>query len=122
MTLTRPAWLVLVPLLLLAPATPATTVMRQSIETLTERAEIVVRGIVEGAEGHAEVSGQPFRLARVRVQETLAGHAPTMLAIRLPGGASTTGWACFIAGVPDLVAGDEVLLFLTRVPPATDQL
>ena len=40
MTLTRPAWLVLVPLLLLAPATPATTVMRQSIETLTERADI----------------------------------------------------------------------------------
>jgi hypothetical protein len=114
-----PAAALLAALAILAAPARATTVLRQSVDTLTAGSEVVVRGVVEGVTGHVEQVGHSFRLARVRVEEALVGRAPAVVHVRLLGGAAATpGTTCAVPGVPDLVEGDEVLLFLERVPEA----
>lgn len=113
--------LVLAALLGLSSPALATTVVRQGLDSLTDASDIVIRGVVERVDGHAELQGQPFRLARVRVAETLAGSAPSVVAVRLPGGAALDGTPRVAVGVPEWIAGDEVVLFLTRVPPGIVQ-
>src|SRR5204862_419854 len=84
----------------LACGASATTVVRQSLDSLSDRSDVVVRGTVESVEGHAESGGHPFRIARVRVGETLAGRAPAVVPVRLPGGVDARGMNWAAAGVP----------------------
>jgi len=102
-------------LLAVAGAASATTVVRQTVESLTDQSELVIRGVVERVDLHAPITGPPFRLAIVRVTES-AGQAPARVPVRLPGGVAADGVECAVAGAPRLDEGDDVLLFLSRVP------
>lgn len=115
--LARPGILLVLAALVLARPAGATTVERQSLDSLSSRATLVVRGVVEGLEGHVELQGHPFRLARVRVIETLAGRAPATVFVRLLGGVNAAGNVVAAAGVPDLAVGDEIVVFLDALPP-----
>lgn len=118
----------LLALLLAAPAS-ATTVVRQSLPSLVAQSELVVRGVVERVELHDPEGGPPFHLAFVRITEdAFAEPGPTpsrtvparIVPVRLPGGMTASGLQCAVAGTPRLAAGDDVVLFLSRVPsPAT---
>lgn len=105
-------------LALAAPA-GATTVAAQSLETLTDQSSLVVRGTVERVEGFAEAKAPPFRIAHVRVVESATPGAPAVVPVRLLGGMTADGVHCAVAGTPALAPGDDVLLFLDDVPPAT---
>lgn len=104
-----------------APLARATTVQRQSFETLTDRSDLVVRGRVERVELRADPKGPPFRIAYVRVSETAAGAPETLVPVRLPGGVTQDGLVCAVAGTPALSEGDDTILFLTPVPQADTQ-
>jgi hypothetical protein len=110
------------PLVLLALALPptalATTVLRQSFDQLVDRSELAVHAVVDRVEARAVPGQPPFRLARLHVVDTLAGHAPATVFVRLPGGADDRGLIAHVAGVPDLAEGDEIVAFLERVPDA----
>ena len=108
-------------LLLGAPIAHATTVLRQSFESLTDRSELVVRGRVERVELRDDPQGPPFRIAYVRVSEQAAGAPETLVPVRLPGGVTRDGLLCAVAGTPVLAEGDETILFLTQVPEAATQ-
>lgn len=107
--------------LLVARPAAATTVVRQSVDSLARGSEIVVRGRVEELRGHVERGGRPFRVARVRVDESVAGRAPAVVWVRLAGGALADGRVGLVPGVPDLAVGDELVLFLERVPRAASE-
>lgn len=111
------ARIVLVALLLALPsAVSATTVVRQSLDSLTDTSDLVVRGTVERVEFRAPEGGPPFTLAFVRVADAAAGMAPAVVPVRLPGGMTASGLDVAVAGTPRLATGDDVFLFLTRVP------
>ena len=103
-------------LLVPAAAVPATTVVRQSLQSLTDQSDLVVRGVVDRVELRAPQGAPPFRLVFVRVTEDASGHAPARIPVRLPGGVAANGLECAVAGVPTLSEGDDVVLFLSRVP------
>ena len=100
----------------LAGLAPATTVVRQTLESLTDQSDVVVRGLVERIELRVPAGAPPFRLIFVRVTEDATGHAPARIPVRLPGGVTADGLECAVAGTPSLGVGDDVVLFLSRVP------
>ncbi len=94
----------------------ATTVVRQTLASLTGGSEVIVRGTVSFVESRADATRPPFRLAHVTVTESVGEATPAVVPVRLPGGMTASGVQCAVAGTPDLRAGDDVVLFLTRVP------
>lgn len=96
----------------------STTVLRQSLPSLTAASSAVVRGVVLDLTAHAESNGHPYRIASVRTDETLRGKAPGTIHLRLAGGRDVRGVTWTVPGVPDLAPGDEVVLFVERVPDA----
>ena len=100
--------------LLTGAAAQATMLLPVSLEEITERADLVVRGTVLSAEGRAdERFGMVFTHVTVKVDEALQGSFPDgTVEVVVPGGIDGQRWSQ-VDGAPEL--GDrnqDVVLFL----------
>jgi hypothetical protein len=88
------------------------TVVPQSVEQLTDRADVVVRATV--LEQHAERAPGPagiYTFTRLSLNERLKGSAPDEIVLRQPGG-TLGAQTVELTGDAHLKAGEQVLLFL----------
>lgn len=82
------------------------------METLASRADRVIRGQVLSTRSELLDDGI-FTVATVRVKETLRGEPELITEVKVPGG-TWNGIKLHVDGVPELIIGDEMLLFLTE--------
>lgn len=98
-------------------AASATLVMRLSMEEMTQRSLLVVRGTVQSTRAMATDNGSIWTLTSLRVSERLKGVAQNQLTIKQPGG-EVAGRAQRASGAAQFVEGEEVVVFLE---PAADE-
>ncbi|MBE2248420.1 MAG: hypothetical protein IAE78_02650 [Myxococcus sp.] len=109
----------LVALSLLAPVSVfATVVIAMSMEEMTERSPLVVRGTVhrvdtQWAEGRSKI----WTYSEIVVQETLKGAARTSVLVKQPGGV-IGNIGEHVSGAATFTPGEDVVLFLE---PAVDE-
>ncbi|MYG32212.1 MAG: hypothetical protein F4060_09560 [Holophagales bacterium] len=102
-------------ILLLASATQALVYVMPTDEAMVERSPVIVFGEVIAAES-APVEGIPSTDYMFQVEEVLKGFVPGgTIVVRQPGGIGAGGMAARIMGLPDLVEGDRMLLFLDPI-------
>lgn len=104
--------------LMLVPLTSfATVVMALSMEELTARSPLVVRGVVHRVDTQWGEYNRIWTYAEVVVHETFKGSVRTTVLVKQPGG-FIEGRGQSVAGAAQFKAGEEVVLFLE---PATDE-
>ena len=103
-------------LLSLATALQATTLVRYDLQGLTRNAACVFVGTCKEAQPQV-IEGQPYTRLLFTVSEVVKGQAASQLEVCLPGG-EHQGVRTSVAGMPQFVPGEEVVLFLTE----TDRL
>ena len=114
------AWFYRIPVLfllgiLVAPPAQATVMIYLNNKELTERASVVVRGMVVRKQV-VEIEGHLWTDSHVRVIESLKGGLAKghVLRLRQPGGETRT-LGEHVAGVARFTVGEEVLVFARRV-------
>lgn len=101
--------------LLTAPAAQAIVYVMPADEAMVDRSPVIVFGEVIAAEP-APVEGIPSTDFMFQVEDVLKGFVPGgTIVVRQPGGIGAGGMAARIMGLPDLVEGDRMLLFLDPV-------
>lgn len=104
----------LLPLLLAAfsPTSEAASYAHEELpmEQLATRADRVIRGQVLSTRSELLEEGI-FTVATLRVKETLRGQPELITEVKVPGG-SWNGIHLDVSGAPELIIGDEMLLFL----------
>lgn len=106
---------------LLAPlAAFASVVLSMSMEEMTARSPLVVRGTVHRVDTQfAENRSKIWTYAEVVVQETLKGTSRTTVLVKQPGGViGTIGEK--VSGVATFTPGEDVVLFLEPSPDEPD--
>jgi hypothetical protein len=102
-------------LLLAAPAVHALVYVMPTDEAMVERSPVIVFGEVIAAEP-APVDGTPSTDFMFQIEEVLKGFVPGgTIVVRQFGGLGAGGMAARVMGLPGLVEGDRVLLFLDPV-------
>lgn len=102
----------------LAPiVSSATVVMQLSMEELTARAPLVVRGTVESSRAISKEDGSIWTVTSLIVTERLKGVGISKVSLKQPGGA-LGGITQSVAGAAQFTEGEDVLLFLE---PAADE-
>lgn len=98
----------------------ATTMVDVPLDSLAERADLVVRGTVvrTGTRvARAENRLEPFTHVWIRVDEVLAGvSAPNQLVHVVEPGGSYGDVQTLVAGSPHFALGEQVVVFLARDP------
>ncbi len=110
----RLRWLLPLVLGLVASVASATTVLRVSVEELSRKADVIVRGRVEDVRVVTDAKDERriTTLVTLRVDVVLKGHATgPRLTLRLAGG-RTDRWDATIPGTPVFVKGEEAVVFL----------
>ncbi|MDP3278279.1 MAG: hypothetical protein Q8Q09_24035 [Deltaproteobacteria bacterium] len=103
-------------LLAVSVSASATVVVPLSRQELTDQSDVVVRAtVVSRLSRWNDDHSQIITLTRVRVTETVKGHAERELVIRQFGG-EVDGLVSEVAGDGRLVQGQHVVLFLRRGP------
>jgi len=102
--------------ILLAIALPtreagAGTAERLDLSTLVQRSELVVEGRVLSTRV-LETDGLLLTEALLEVSRTFKGADHPYTTLRMPGGVRDDGSGLLVPGVPGLVEGEELLLFL----------
>ena len=93
-----------------AAAVPATTLVRMSLEQISQASAYIVRaGCV--ANSAAWDAGEIWTLSTFDVEETWRGTISGRITVRLLGG-STASVTSRVSGVPRFTPGEEVVLFL----------
>lgn len=105
-------------LALLRPSTLPTgvdagTALRLDVPQLAERADLVLEGRVRSARGHQAASGLIETEYELEVDRTLHGEHQALRTLRVPGGVLPDGRGLLLPGMPRLLEGEEVLLFLS---------
>ncbi len=96
----------------MAPLALCTTLAPMSVAQMTQAASVVARARCLGTRSQWE-DGEIWTRARFRVAEVWKGRAPGNIEVRLLGGRSGH-LVSTVAGVPQFVPGEEVVLFLER--------
>jgi hypothetical protein len=89
----------------------AGTALRLDVEGLVRGSELVLEGRVLASEPH-EADGLLVTESLIEVERTWKGEHEATRAVRLPGGVRADGSGLLIPGLPALIEGEEVLLFL----------
>jgi hypothetical protein len=112
------------PLLLLATIASATVLVRMDVAALTRASTRVVRARVEALETRWAEPGRIVTVVQLSRLETWSGPDIPALRVLLPGG-EVDGLAQHLEGVPALLPGEELVLFLrarSSAPGATHDL
>jgi hypothetical protein len=104
--------LLLLPALVFLPTIRATTLARLSLDQLAAGSDAVARVRFAGARSRWE-NGSIWTVAEVEVLETMKGHLPGEIAVRLPGG-RVGHLTAIVDGTPKFNPGDEAVVFLQR--------
>ena len=109
-----PPLALLLALFLTTAAAPATTLLRMSLEQMTQAAAVIVRAqCLENSTGWD--AGEIWTFTSFDVQEIWSGSAPNEITVRLLGG-RVAGVTSTVSGVPRFRPGEEVVLFLEPTP------
>ena len=100
-------------LLFLAPAVLGGTAVRLELPELATNAALIVEGRVLSARA-VEANGLLQTEYLLQVARTFAGEHQPFRTLRLPGGERADGSGLVIPGMPRVVEGEDVLLFLTE--------
>ncbi len=101
--------------LLIAPAAHALVYVMPTDEAMVDRSPVIVFGEIIAAEP-APVEGIPSTDFMFQVEDVLKGFVPGgTIVVRQPGGIGAGGLAARVMGLPGLVEGDRMLLFLDPV-------
>ena len=102
-------------LLIVAAPAAATVYVMPTDQAMVTRSPVIVFGEVLATEP-APIGGPPATDLMFQVEEVLKGFVPgSTIVVRQPGGLGPGGLAGRVFGVPVLVEGDRVLLFLDPV-------
>jgi hypothetical protein len=102
--------------LLLAAAAPAAVVERATLETLTERSEVIAHArCVRTWSAWDDFTGVIWTHSELALYEGFKGRAGTVLRVSEPGGV-VGGAGMAVEGVPRFEPGEEVVVFLYRTP------
>ncbi|MBL8696326.1 MAG: hypothetical protein JNJ88_19680 [Planctomycetes bacterium] len=99
--------------LALATQVAAATVERIELHGLASRAEQVIEARVQSVNAAADRSGRLATRVELTVLTRLKGKASSSVSFLLPGGARQ-GEHLVVPGVPKLVPGEEVVIFLSK--------
>lgn len=103
-------------LLSLAGPAGATVMLEASVDDLARDADAVVRGTVRSTEGRLSGDGQRiYTRVTVEVAEAWKGAPGTTVELQVPGGVHGE-LGQIVQGAPRFVAGEEVVVFLRRLP------
>lgn len=91
----------------------ASTVLRLDVPGLVERADAVVEGRVASSRVTEAEDGRIETEYVLEVARTLLGEPRSERVLRFPGGLLEDGRGLILPGLPHLVPGEEVLLFLS---------
>lgn len=106
-------------ILLVSSAAQGTLLVPLTIEDLTRKSDVVVRGTVLAQDARWSPDRHLiYTFVRVRVDETLKGAADAEVMVQRPGG--TLGDITQrVHGAPEFADGEQVVLFLARLPSRT---
>jgi hypothetical protein len=91
----------------------AGTALRLDVPQLAERADLVLEGRVRSARGVLAPSGLVETEYLLEVERTLHGEHQPVRTLRVPGGVLPGGDGLLLPGMPALLPGEDVLLFLS---------
>jgi hypothetical protein len=91
----------------------AGTAIRMDVPELVQHADQILEGRVLAARAE-EVGARIETEVLVQVERAFAGDARPYQVLRLPGGVLDDGRGMCLAGMPRLVEGEDVLLFLSQ--------
>ena len=104
----------LLAMLLMPIAAGATTLLRMSVETLSQAAGVIVRAqCLENSAGWD--AGEIWTFTSFEVKEVWSGSAPARITVRLLGG-RVGDFTSSVSGVPRFRPGENVVLFLEATP------
>ena len=92
----------------------AGTAIRLDVSGLVAHADLVVEGRVLSAHALRTEDGRIETEYLLEVDRTFEGEDHSYRAIRLPGGVLEAGSGMILAGMPQIRAGENLLLFLTE--------
>jgi hypothetical protein len=92
----------------------AGTAVRMDVEGLVEHAELVLEARVRTSEPVVAANGMIETEYLLDVNRTFEGADQLTQTVRLPGGVLPTGKGLLLPGMPSLVPGEDVILFLTE--------
>lgn len=95
------------------PVVEAGTALRLDLDALVQRSDVALEGRVLAKSARVGDHGRVETEYVVRVTRTFVGAPISERTIRLPGGVMPDGSGTSIPGMPALVPGEDVLLFLT---------
>ncbi len=94
--------------------TRAGSALRLDLAGLVDGAELAFEGRVLATNVELDLHGRPCTRATLLVSRAFQGDGVGAVDVRLPGGVLPSGDGLLIPGMPSLVAGEEVVLFLSR--------
>jgi hypothetical protein len=97
-----------------ASATQAGTAVRLDLQGLVDGAELGLEARVLGLHVELDLRGRPCTRATLAVTRDLIGDARGPFDVRLPGGVLPDGSGLVLPGMPSLLLGEEVVLFLSE--------
>jgi hypothetical protein len=92
----------------------AGTAVQMGIGELLGRSDLCLEGRILGARGVLEVGKRIDTEYTVGVDRTFWGESQAVRAIRIPGGVLPDGRGLAIPGLPRMVVGESVVLFLAK--------
>ncbi len=96
----------------------AGTAIRLDVEGLVEHAALVLEGRVRSAQVLVALNGMIETEYLLDVDRTFEGTDRLTQTMRLPGGVLPSGKGLILPGMPSLVPGEDVILFLTDASQA----
>jgi hypothetical protein len=94
-------------------AVDAGTALRLDVEGLVAASALVLEGRVLSRQALPTAAGRIATDFEIEAQRTWLGTTPGRHTVRLPGGVLPDGSGILIAGMPSLLPGEDVILFLT---------
>lgn len=103
-------------LLAIAPAASASVMVEVTVDEMAREADLVARGKVVRTESRRSVDGMRiFTEVTLQVDERWKGASGSTVRFRVPGG-THDGIAQIVQGAPRFTEGEEVIVFLHRLP------